>query len=268
VSPQTFVADSSGPSGAGAAGESIYERRRREIVEASFRGWYSPVLHVAIPAAISVTVAVLALLSLRDVRPIELLTIPATLILGFGFEWRVHKFVLHRRLPLLSTLYERHELHHHVIYTYENFTMRGRREFRLVLVPAYAVVLIALVNAPIAWALGRFVAPNVACVYLATSMLFFITYEWLHLAYHFPPDTFVGRLRLIAKLREHHRRHHDPRLMKTWNFNVTVPLFDWIHRTTWSPEHEAERAGRRARRRSEPAGAWGHSPASPGEPPS
>jgi hypothetical protein len=249
VSPQTFVTDSGGPSDADAAGESIYERRRREIVAKSFRGWYSPVLHVVVPALISVTVALLALLSLRDVRPIELLVIPATLILGFGFEWQVHKYVLHHRVPLISTLYVRHELHHHVIYTYDDFTMRERREFRLVLVPAYAVVLIALINAPLAWGLGRFVAPNVACLYLATSMLFFITYEWLHLAYHFPPDTFVGRLRLIAKLREHHRRHHDPRLMKTWNFNVTVPVFDWVHRTTWSPEREAERTEKRARRR-------------------
>ena len=37
--------------------------------------------------------------------------------------------------------------------------------------------------------------------------------------------------------------------MKRWNFNVTLPLFDWIHRTVWSPERERERDGKRAGRR-------------------
>ena len=27
--------------------------------------------------------------------------------------------------------------------------------------------------------------------------------------------------------------------MKRWNFNVTLPLFDWVHGTTWSPAREA-----------------------------
>ncbi len=34
--------------------------------------------------------------------------------------------------------------------------------------------------------------------------------------------------RIIRALRTHHARHHDPRLMQRWNFNVTVPLFDAV----------------------------------------
>jgi hypothetical protein len=37
--------------------------------------------------------------------------------------------------------------------------------------------------------------------------------------------------------------------MKRWNFNVTVPVFDWIHRSVWSPEREAEADAKRAARR-------------------
>ena len=48
---------------------------------------------------------------------------------------------------------------------------------------------------------------------------------------HLPPESFVGRRRLVRVLREHHARHHHPRLMQRWNFNVTVPLFDWLHGT-------------------------------------
>jgi len=47
-------------------------------------------------------------------------------------------------------------------------------------------------------------------------------------------------------LREHHRRHHHPALMQKWNFNVTVPLFDWVHRTL-APEEVVARAVSRSR---------------------
>jgi hypothetical protein len=36
--------------------------------------------------------------------------------------------------------------------------------------------------------------------------------------------------------------------MKRWNFNVTIPLFDLLHGTLWSPEREAKRDARRHRR--------------------
>jgi sterol desaturase/sphingolipid hydroxylase (fatty acid hydroxylase superfamily) len=68
-------------------------------------------------------------------------------------------------------------------------------------------------------------------------MFFFLSYEWTHLAYHLP-DGRLGRLSLVRHLRELHRRHHDPRLMKRWNFNITVPVFDVIRGTLWSATHD------------------------------
>jgi sterol desaturase/sphingolipid hydroxylase (fatty acid hydroxylase superfamily) len=58
-----------------------------------------------------------------------------------------------------------------------------------------------------------------------------VLYEVSHLSYHLPPESFVGRRRLVRWLREHHARHHDPRLMQKWNFNVTIPFWDWIRGT-------------------------------------
>jgi hypothetical protein len=189
-----------------------------------------------------------ALSQIHGLRAIELVAVPLTLFLGFGFEWRVHKCVLHRRTPGLSILYDRHEPQHHVVFTYDDMAMRSPRELWLVLMPAYAVVLVALFNAPLTYLLATLLSPNVGFLYLTTAMVFFLSYEWLHFAYHLPPTTFIGRRPLIARLREHHRRHHDPRLMKQWNFNVNIPVFDWIYRTNWSPEREREVAEKRARK--------------------
>ena len=59
-----------------------------------------------------------------------------------------------------------------------------------------------------------------------------LTYELSHLSYHLPEDSFIGRRPLVRALREHHRRHHHTALMQRWNFNVTLPLFDWVFRTS------------------------------------
>jgi hypothetical protein len=234
----------------------IHERHRRDIV-ALIPAWYSPTLHLITPTAIGLSVLIFAISRVHALQPIELLAIPATLLLAFVFEWCAHKWVLHHRSPLLGVIYDRHELQHHVVFTYDDMVMQSPRELWLVLMPAYAVVLVALFNAPIAYLTAMLVSPNAGFLYLTTSMVFFLSYEWLHLAYHLPPTTFVGRLQLIARLREHHRRHHEPRLMKQWNFNVTVPAFDWVKRTLWSPQREQqareERLARKyAQRRTRP----------------
>ncbi|MFO0759328.1 MAG: sterol desaturase family protein [Byssovorax sp.] len=226
---------------------SIHERKRAEIV-ARIPAWYSPALHLAVPSLFGLACLVFAATQIRGVQPIELLTIPLTLLAAFGFEFRVHMWVLHRRMPGLGLLYDRHELEHHVIYTYDDLAMRDRRELRLILMPAYAVFLVAAINTPLALLLWKVTTPTVSELYLVTSMIFFLGYEWLHCMYHLPTDSFIGRRAIIGLLREHHRRHHDPRLMKHWNFNVTLPLFDWLHGTTWSKEREAARAARRKAR--------------------
>jgi hypothetical protein len=225
----------------------IHERKRAEIV-ATIPGWYSPIGHLLVPSLLGLSAMAGALSRIHDLGLVELVTIPLTLFFAFGFEWRVHQLLLHRRTPGASVLYERHELMHHVIYTYDDMAMRSSRELRLILMPAFAVVGVLFVNLPFTIAIAALVSKNAACLFLATSMIFFLTYEWLHCAYHLPKDSAIGRNGIISYLREHHRRHHDPRLMKNWNFNVTVPVFDWIHRSTWTPEREAERAEKAARR--------------------
>lgn len=223
---------------------------RRASIVATIPAGYSPTLHVLIPALMGGLTFAAALYRLRldTIRAADLLTVPLTLLGSFGFEWRAHKDILHRRMPLLGLIYERHELCHHVIFTNDDMAMRSRGEMWLILMPPYAIVLVFLALVlPFAAGMEALLGTNPAMLLVATSMLFFLSYEWLHLAYHLPPEHPISRLGIIARLREHHRRHHDPRLMKRYNFNVTVPLFDWFHRTIWSPEREAlDRAKRMA----------------------
>jgi hypothetical protein len=210
----------------------LAERERiRADVLARAPSWYNPWVHLAVPSFFGLGVILASILLLRDLRAIELLTVPIVYVLTNMNEWYIHRDLLHRRNPLAKVLYDRHTPEHHMIYVTDDMAMRDRREFRLVLIPAYGLFLIFVNLLPITAALWFLLGRNVALLYTATAMGYSVSYEWLHLSYHLPATSRVGGSRIIRKLRRHHAVHHDPRLMQRWNFNVTIPLWDWVRGT-------------------------------------
>lgn len=206
-----------------------YALREREL--AAIPGWYSPWAHLLGPSLVATATAAWALASLHEVRAWEWLAIPVTYVVANATEWWAHRDLLHRRSKLAPVLYDRHVPMHHHIYVTDDMALHGRKEWRLVLMPGYGILLVLLGMVPPAALLWLVGLPNVAALFFATSAFFVVSYELLHLAYHLPPDSFVGRLGLVRVLRQHHAVHHDPALMRKWNFNVTVPLWDWVRGT-------------------------------------
>jgi hypothetical protein len=229
------------------SGDSARRERRRAEIIATVPSTYRHVPHLLIPSAIVFGLMAISIFELHALRAVELAAIPCTLFFAFAFEWWAHKYALHQRAPLAGELYERHELKHHVVFQVDDMAMRTKHEMWLILMPAWAVVIVFFFDIPLAVGTGLLCGRNVGWLVLATTMFFFLSYEWLHLGYHLPPDSFVGRLRIIRILREVHRRHHDPHLMKRWNFNVTLPVFDALVGTLWSPEREARADAKRPR---------------------
>jgi hypothetical protein len=205
--------------------------RVRARVLARTPHWYSAWCHLASTTGIGLVVLLVASLNLQGIRPVELLTVPAVFLMANGFEWRVHKYVLHRRLWPLQEIYDRHTPEHHAIYMTNDMSIRSTKEFRLVLMPAIGILGIVVGITPIAYGVRLLFGANVGWLFLVTGALYMVLYEVSHLSYHLPRESFIGRRRLIRWLREHHARHHDPRLMQKWNFNVTIPLFDWLYGT-------------------------------------
>lgn len=192
--------------------------------------WYSPYGHLAATTGIGLVVLVASTVFLTQttVRWTDALVVPVVILLANFFEWRVHKHVLHRRFWPFEVIYDKHTPMHHMIYVEEDMALRSKKEFRLVLIPAAGVLGIVLAAAPIAIAIKHLWSSAAGWLFLLTASLFMVSYEVLHLCYHAPADSFIGRRRIIRVLRAHHAKHHDPRYMQRYNFNVTVPLFDWI----------------------------------------
>ena len=201
--------------------------------------WYNPWLHLAIPSSFGLGVIAASIWAIEDLLPLQLITIPLVYLLSNATEWHAHRGLLHARHPLAPVLYDRHTPEHHMVYVTDDMAMRERNEFRLVLIPAYGIMAIFVATIPATAALWAMDLHNVAALFAATTMGYVVSYEWLHLSYHLGPDTFIGGLAPIRMLRQHHAVHHDPRLMQRWNFNVTVPVWDWVRGTSVKSHHQA-----------------------------
>ncbi len=201
---------------------------KRQAIVDEIPSRYSPTLHISLTVGSGLAVLILAMFMIRELSFYELLTVPVMWLLANLGEWYAHKYILHRRVPGMTILYDQHTPRHHVVYPHDEMAIESRRELHLVLIPPFGVAMITLSASPFAAAFGYFWSANAGWLVLVAVALYMVSYEVTHLLYHLPEDHFITRSRAVRFLREHHRRHHDPRLMQRWNFNVTVPLWDVI----------------------------------------
>jgi hypothetical protein len=195
---------------------------------------YSGVLHFAFTSLGSLTVIVLAAALVEAPTVLELLTVPVTFVFANFVEYRGHKGPMHRPRRGLSLLFERHTQQHHRYYTHEAMSYEGTRDFKMVLFPPVMLLFfLGAVAAPIGTALFLLASRNVALLYVATAMGYFLAYEWLHFCHHLPAEGPLARVGVLRHLRAHHQAHHDPARMNSWNFNISFPICDWLLGTRW-----------------------------------
>jgi hypothetical protein len=217
----------------------------RDEVNAKIPAGYSPWFHLIFPSLCGIGLIVTSLVLLRAPVLWEWAMVAIFFVILNASEWRLHRDVLHKRVPGMSLLYDRHTPLHHVVFITEDMAIRSRREWLLVLIPPWAILGAFATLAPIvglAILLGHW---NLGMLFMATAMAYIVSYEWLHLSYHLAPDSMIGRLCLIRVLRRHHATHHNPALMQKWNFNVSIPLWDLVRGTIYraQPSKSKERAG-------------------------
>lgn len=202
---------------------------RREEQVARVPRWYRGEVHFVL---LNLLGGALLYLAARGLPPASgpltwrtWLTVPLSFVFANYFEWRIHRGPLHRPgWPRI--LYKRHTLLHHVWFHTDTMAVRDHREMKFVLFPLPALFGAALVALPPAFLWGLLVGAEAGRAFYLVAISYYLLYEWLHLAYHMPAHTWIGRNPLIRRMRQHHARHHDPRLMVHWNFNVTFPLWD------------------------------------------
>jgi hypothetical protein len=215
---------------------------RREFRATHIGPHYLGIAHGCFTFGVGIAVIIFALMSLHDVRPSEWLTVPLTFLYANLSEYFGHRGPMHHPRRGLRIIYERHAGQHHRFFTSESMTLEGVRDLKVVLFPILMITFFLLCFAlPVGLLLGWLASSNVAWLFVATAVVYFLNYEALHLIYHLPTTSVLGRLPVVVRLRRLHQLHHDPRLMAHYNFNITYPIGDLLFGTLWRERDEARR---------------------------
>ena len=212
---------------------------RREEIGPGYNG----LGHAIFTFGIGLAVIVLSLLSLHDVRPAEWLAVPLTLLYANLSEYFGHRGPMHHPWRGLGIVYRRHAGQHHRFFTAEDMEIEGTRDLKAVLFPGVMMLFFVLAFAvPVGLLIGWWLGANVAWLFVASAMAYFLNYELLHLLYHLPQRGVLARMSWLARLRRLHRAHHDPSLMSRYNFNITYPVGDVLFGTLWRGDSGGRRS--------------------------
>ena len=91
---------------------------------------------------------------------------------------------------------------------------------------------------PVGAMLYFLVSPNVCFLFVFTAIFYYLNYELFHFSYHLDPQSRLGRLPVIRRLRRNHVLHHDRALMTRYNFNITYPICDRLFGTLYRDEEQ------------------------------
>lgn len=211
------------------ADERIDARRDRLVPDIPRH--YHPVVYFGAANLMALTAIGISVASLRATQWWEWFVIPLAFLVANAVEYRVHRGPMHHLRPPWTILFHRHTRQHHVFFDDRHMSARTPREYYFVFFPWWAIALVIITAALFAWPLALLLSHNIGLLFFAVAIAYYLTYEWLHLSYHLPADSFIGRTWLVRKLRRLHTAHHDVALMTRCNFNITFPICDRLFGT-------------------------------------
>jgi len=198
--------------------------------------WYNAWLHGGFVLAFGVAVLILLANRLNHPHGGEWLAIPLGLLVFNWGEYTVHRMFGHHKYRIGALFYKRHTGDHHSFFVETQMPYEQARDWRVIFFPAWLIVLFCAGLVLAYWAMALF-DTNFAALFCMTLLGGYLTYEVFHTCEHLPAQHWVARLPWIRHMRRLHQLHHRRDLMQTRNFNLVVPLMDWLCGTLhWEPE--------------------------------
>jgi hypothetical protein len=175
--------------------------------------------------------------TVHRVQPLEWLAVPLTLLFFNLGVYVVHRHLGHHKKSFARMFYARHAGDHHSFFAPGHMTYDSARDFRVILFPAWLIVLHTLViTLPLWWLVSR-LNGNVAGLFGGCMVLGYLMYEVFHACEHLPPHHPLSQLPWVRQMRRLHELHHRRELMQGRNFNIVFPLMDYLFGTLyWEPE--------------------------------
>ena len=207
---------------------------RRRALRAATPAGHRWLRHAGLIAAFTLVGIAVALWGLDAPTPAEWLAFAGMLVFTNFGEYAAHRWNLHvRTFP--RAVYHRHVVEHHGFFTHDRMAVDDWSDLRWVLFPPWALPLLVATVLPFAVALGLLLPSNYPWLLVLAVITYYGLYEVLHALAHLPDDHPLAGSAPVRALTQHHRRHHDPALMRRWNFNFAIPLFDQLFGTRYDP---------------------------------
>lgn len=196
---------------------------------------YSGARHLASVVLVSLGPAVAALWAVRGWGLVELGAAASAVLVGSAVVYLSHRFPMHRRMRGLELLYDTHTGCHHMVFDETHTEIASIQDMCMVLLPSvYAAgvcgVLVPAISVP--WLSSGW---DAALTFAASSWLYYLAYELVHLAAHLRVGGPWDRVPGLGWLLRHHRRHHAWEVMHHGNFGMLDPVWDWAMGTRASP---------------------------------
>lgn len=205
---------------------------RDEYRSENISAGYSAIRHMLFNAAIGLSFIAWATSQLDTVTVLEWFAIPLTFLYANFAEYLGHRYPMHNPLPGLSTIYRRHAKEHHRFFVADYMAFDEPRDVKAVLFPPTLVLFFASVFGVPMWFLVSWLwSSNAAWLFVLTGAGYFLNYEVLHTIYHLPEQSRIRQLPIIDRLSIWHTVHHQPELMRHYNFNITYPICDLLFGT-------------------------------------
>ncbi|BAQ81698.1 MULTISPECIES: sterol desaturase family protein [Pseudomonas] len=215
----------------------------REQYRAAVSPRYNPWLHGGFVLGYGLLCVVLLCSTLRQVQPLEWLAVPLALLFFNLCIYLVHRWLGHHKRRFARLFYARHTGDHHSFFAPGLMSYQGRKDWRVILFPAWLIVVHSLLFALPLWALLRLWNGNVAALFASCTLIGYLAYEVFHACEHLPASHPLARLPWVRQMRRLHELHHRRELMQERNFNIVLPLMDWLFGTLyWQPEESSSAA--------------------------
>lgn len=198
---------------------------------------YNPWLHGGFVLAFGIAVLWLCWREVTQVRPPEWLALPLALLFMNAGIYVVHRHLGHHKHGFSRLFYQRHSGDHHSFFANGLMDYDSARDWRVILFPAWLIVLFSLAFVLPAWAVLSLFNANVAGLFAGGMVTGYLLYEIFHACEHLPARHPLARLPWLRQMRHLHALHHRRDLMQARNFNIVLPLTDWLCGTL---HHEPE----------------------------
>jgi hypothetical protein len=219
-----------------------FRQQYRAGIVKSYRGW----IHMLSVLAVGLGTIIYALSQLQSAAWVEWMVFPLTMLMVNFAEYYAHRWLGHKKTKYGKLFYSRHTGDHHSFFLEHSMNYETVQDWRVVLFPLYLIFAFLLgLILPVGFVLSEVVSMNVAYIYAAAGISGYLFYEVMHFSYHIPRGHWAEKLFLVipgwTALRHLHVLHHKRDKMGEANFNITLPIFDFLLGSLfWQPIAELE----------------------------